>query len=172
MKTTRMRMTKDAAMLVHEYRDGHGHKSNTDAIYGLFSDLDAANCNEVFTPKQIAELEAERNKLDVENRCLSINIAMQAESLEKGETALKAAKESLDRKDAHIKRINADLSRGRHLCDELQSYVKRLRKENDSLVVENNQKPSSSQYLFWRAAAVLGWGVLLGHIIGHWWGGS
>lgn len=162
MKTTRMRMTKEAARLIHEYRDGHGHKTNSDAVYGLISDLDVANCNEVFMSKQIAELEAENERLKRAKACLQSNLVMKAERI--------------DQKDAHIKRINAELLRGRHLCDELQKYINRLKKENDSLAAENSEKSSIASILswraaFWRAAAVLGWGVLFGYFIGNLWGG-
>jgi len=142
MKTTRMRMTKDAARVIHEYRDGQEHKSNSDAIYGLFSDLDVANCDEVFMSKQIAELEVENERLKHAKACLQSNLATKLERL--------------DQKDAHIKRINAELSRSSHLCDELQKYVRRLRKENDSLVVESNQKPSRAPNLLWRILAFIG----------------
>lgn len=64
-------------------------------------------------------------------------------------------------KDAHIKRINGELSRGRHLCDELQKYVIRLRKENDALAEEIYNKTPSAQHLFWRTFAVMGWAALL-----------
>lgn len=142
MKTTRMRMTKEAARIIHEYRDGRGHKSNSDAVHGLISDLDAANCNKVFMSKQIAELEAESERLKHSKACLQSNLAMKLEKL--------------DQKDAHIKRINAELSRGRYLCDELQKYVRRLKKENYSLAEEIYNKPSSKPSLLWRILAFIG----------------
>lgn len=142
MKTTRMRMTKEAARLIHEYRDGHGHKSNSDAVHGLISDLDAANCNEVFMSKQIAELEVEKARLDIGYRTLKSQTSTMAEKLKQ--------------KEAHIKRINAELSRGRHLCGELQSYIKRLKGENYLLAEGLHTKPSSKPSLLWRILAFMG----------------
>lgn len=151
MKTTRMRMTKEAAELIHEYRDGHGHKTNSDAVYGLISDLDVANCDEVFMSKQIAELEAENERLKRAKACLQSNLAMKLERI--------------DQKDAHINRISAELSRERHLCDELQKYIKRLKKENDSLAARANENPSRSPSLLWRLLAFIGcWSPLFIYI--------
>lgn len=76
MKATRMRMTKEAAKLIHDYRDKHDIKSNADAIHDLVSDLDVANCNQVYMSKQLSELQCKNERLQRANKCLNSNLSI------------------------------------------------------------------------------------------------
>jgi len=64
MKITRMRMSKEAARLIHDYRDEHDHKTNTDAIFGIISDNDVSVSNEICLSRQLREKQDKINELE------------------------------------------------------------------------------------------------------------
>lgn len=57
MKTTRMRMTKEAASLIHDWRDAHEYETNADAIHELFADYLA-------TESKVMHLEGFKSRYD------------------------------------------------------------------------------------------------------------
>lgn len=141
---TRMRMSKEAARLIHEYRDNNEHGNNTDAVFGMVADLDVGECIEIHLQKEISALNAElsdANKKVEDTRnnlrlVTSFNVDLQRENLRKRE----------------------------QLADQTVLYVKRSSKQSERY--EEKLKTRNEWLLLFVISNVVGWGLAITALAG------
>lgn len=141
---TRMRISKNAAKLIHDYRDEHEHNTNTDAIYGMVADLDVGVCNERHMQRDIDNLNAElsgANRKVEDTRAnlrlaTSANVDLQHENLRKREQVA-------DQADRHEKRLAA----------QAEHYKEKLKTRNEWLFI-------------FAVSNVVGWGLAITALAG------
>lgn len=173
MKTTRMRMTKEAASLIHDWRDEHEHETNAEAIHDLFADYWATDSKVMHlegfksrydemrfryqanaraladSQKMLHKKDTEMTEVKSENgrlkrsNCLIKKFSDDRALAYKGQ--IKALDESLERKCALIYTLRADRKCGLDQISELEKQIERI----------------ESFRMMWKGAATAGWATLL-----------
>lgn len=139
--TTRMRMTKTAAALIHDWRDEHGHETNAEAIHDLFDDYWA-------TESKVYHLEGFKSRYD------EMRFRYQANA-----RALADSQKMLHEKDMELMRIKVQLNASLH--SEMATNMEAGRQRSINTKLKQVCRKANGMYLLCGVAAIVGWGLAI-----------
>lgn len=140
--TTRMRMTKTAAALIHDWRDEHGHETNAEAIHDLFADYWA-------TESKVYHLEGFKSRYD------EMRFRHQANA-----RALVDSQKMLHEKDAELTEVKSKLIASIN-SDLVAFNMEVKRQERINTKIKRQLKNRSEWLALFVVSNVVGWGLAI-----------